>query len=233
MSAADLQKASAAMGFGSFGPIQDGKVIPERLEEYFKDGRQNDVPVMAGWVTGDGALFGPAGGNIESFLKQAKDRYGDRAGEFLQLFPAANIEQCKASQAKLSLISFAVLSAHELARFSRHKSYLYQFTHVPPDKPGFPNYGAFHTSEVPYALHTLHLWNRPWAAGDFELERIMSSCWANFARTGNPNGKGLPQWTAYDSKSGCVQEFGDQVASKPGLFRKELEFLGKQTSASK
>ena len=48
-----------------------------------------------------------------------------------------------------------------------------------------------------------------------------------------PNGKELPHWTAYDSKNGCVQELGDQVASKPGLFRKELEFLGKQTSARK
>jgi para-nitrobenzyl esterase len=233
ISAADIQKASGGMGFGGFGPVMDGKVIPENLVEYFKEGRQNDVPIMTGWVTGDGALFGAPNGNVESFVKLAKERYGESAGEFLKLFPADNSKECKASQKKLSLISFAVLSSHELASFSKHKSYMYQFAHVPPDKPGFPNYGAFHTSEVPYALHTLHLWNRPWTPADAELEHIMSEYWANFARTGNPNGKGLPKWQNYDQKTGCVQELDVQVMPKPGLFDKELEFLTKHVASSK
>ena len=233
MSAVDVQKSSAGMGFGGFSPLQDGKVIPLKLEEYFKEGRQNDVPILTGWVLGDGSLFGPPNGNVDSFLKQAKDRYGDRAAEFLELFPAENAEQCKASQAKLSLISFAVLSSHELARFSQHKSYLYQFTHVPADKPGFPNYGAFHTSEVPFALHTLHLWNRPWTPADFELERIMSEYWANFARNGNPNGKGLPEWKNFEPTDGSIQQLDTNILSKPGLFAKELGFLQKQSGSKR
>ena len=233
MSAEDIQKAASGMGFGGFGPVQDGKVIPTGLVDYFKAGRQNDVPVMSGWVTGDGALFGPPSGNVESFVKLAKDRYGDKAAEFLKLFPADNSEQCKASQKKLSLISFAVMSSHDVALFGKHKAYLYQFSHVPPDKPGFPNYGAFHTSEVPYALHTLHLWNRPWTPGDLELERIMSGYWANFARTGNPNGKGLPKWQNFDQKSSCVQELDNPISSKPALYARELEFLERQTPVNR
>jgi para-nitrobenzyl esterase len=233
MSAEDIQKAASGMSFGGFGPVQDGKVIPNDLVEYFKAGRQNDVPIMTGWVTGDGALFGPANGNVESFLKLAKERYGDRASEFLKLFPANDSEQCKASQKKLSLISFAVLSSHDVALFSKHKAYLYEFSHVPPDKPGFPNYGAFHTSDVPYALHSLNLWNRPWTPADLELEHIMSAYWANFARSGDPNGEGLPNWPNFDQKSGSVQELDLPVSSKPALFAKELEFLANKNQSNK
>jgi para-nitrobenzyl esterase len=232
MSSADIQKASGGIGFGGFGPVQDGKIIPLDLPEHFKNGLPNDVPILTGWVTGDGALFGAPSGNVEAFLKLAKERYGDKADEFLDLFPAGSPEQCKASRRKLSLISFAVLSSHELARFSTHKAYLYQFAHVPPDKPGFPNYGAFHTSEVPYALHTLHLWKRPWTPSDIELERVVSEYWANFARTGNPNGKGVPKWQNYNQESGCIQELDTHVVSRPGLFGKELDFLTKYLPAN-
>jgi para-nitrobenzyl esterase len=228
MSAIDIQNVAERARFGSLGPIQDGKVIPLNLEQYFQEGLQNDVPILTGWVKGDGAIFGGQNGNVDSFLKLAKERYGEKADQFLELFPAGNQEQCKTSQSKLSLISFAVLSSDRLGRFSKHKSFLYQFAHVPPDKPGFPNYGAFHTSEVPYALHTLHLWHRPWAPADAELERIMSGYWANFARTGNPNGKGLPKWKNYEQKDRCIQQLDDPVAPIPGLYKRELDFLAGQ-----
>ncbi|MDR1780036.1 MAG: carboxylesterase family protein [Tannerella sp.] len=72
--------------------------------------------------------------------------------------------------------------------------YMYYFDHTPP---GEPNFGAFHSAEFGYTLHTLHLWDRPFTQTDYDLEEQMSSYWVNFARTGNPNGDNLPKWKAF------------------------------------
>ena len=91
-----------------------------------------------------------------------------------QLFPADTDEQAQESQKKLSLLGFAGTPAYRLAQHMDKDVWLYEFTHVPTDKPGFPNYGAFHTSEVPFALHTLNQWNRQWKPEEQRLEDQMS-----------------------------------------------------------
>jgi para-nitrobenzyl esterase len=128
---------------------------------------------------------------------------------------------------ELSLLQFAGLPAHLWAGFSKNKAYIYQFSHIPVDKPGFPEYGAFHTSEVPFALHTLHLWKRPWREVDFAVEKTMSDYWVNFVKTGNPNGEGLPEWSVYDKSSGNIMEIGDKSKLSPGLHKGEFDFLEK------
>jgi para-nitrobenzyl esterase len=125
----------------------------------------------------------------------------------------------------LTLLGFAGLPAYLLARYNPQKTYLYEFAHVPTDKPGFPNYGAFHTSDVPFALHTLHTWKRPWQTKDLELENMVSSYWVNFAKTGDPNGANLPEWKAYEKGYGNIMILGDQVNLKAGYLQKELAFL--------
>jgi len=116
------------------------------------------------------------------------------------------------------LDQIAALPAHLWAGFSKSKAYLYEFSHVPVDKPGFPNYGAFHTSEVPFALHTLHLWKRPWREIDFEVEKSMNGYWINFVKKGNPNGDGLPEWSSYDKSSGSIMVVGDKPEIMPTLY---------------
>ena len=124
------------------------------------------------------------------------------------------------------MFQFAALPSHLWAGFNKkNKSYLYQFSHIPPDKPNFPNYGAFHTSEVPYTLHTLKKWNRTWTQTDWDLENKISSYWVNFAKTGNPNGNGLPEWKSYNKKTGNILEFGDKVFLQEAPFKKEFDFL--------
>jgi para-nitrobenzyl esterase len=76
-------------------------------------------------------------------------------------------------------------------------------------------------------LHTLHTWNRPWQETDRQLENTMSDYWVNFAKFGNPNAKGVPEWKSYDKKSGIVMEFGDKVQDRPALFKTEFDFLEK------
>ncbi len=233
-SIADLRKKSATeiwsisneKGIDRFGTTFDGYVLPENVLQHFEKGLHNDVPLLTGWVTGDGALMGPANTTFDKFKKDAQANYGHNSDEFLKIFAVTNDDEAKAAQTKLGLFQFAALPSHLWAGFNKkHKSYLYQFSHVPPDKPNFPNYGAFHTSEVPYALHTLWKWNRTWQQTDLDLEKKMSDYWVNFAKTGNPNGAGLPEWKTYDKHSGNIMELGDTVILRPALLKKQLDFL--------
>jgi len=221
-SAEEIQKLAGTVPFGSFAPVYEDYVLPSDPVSFFKAGKHNDVPVLIGWVTGDGALRGGANASAEKFKQDAADKYGEKAAEFLKAFPASNDDEAKASQLKLGICQFAAYPGHIWATSNKQPVFLYQFNFVPTDKPGFPNYGAFHTSEVPYALHTLHKWNRPWQPRDLQMEETMSGYWINFIKKGNPNGPGLPEWKSYDSRNGAIMEMSDVTALRPALF--ELEF---------
>jgi para-nitrobenzyl esterase len=223
--ATELQILSSNREAGRFGITLDAYTLPVDLIEHFKKGLHNQTPVLTGWVTGDGSVLGEPKISLDEYTKEAKAKYGDKAEEFLSIFPATNDVEAKKAKQNLSLMGFAGLTAHLLAGFTTKPSYLYEFSHVPPDKANFPNYGAFHTSEVPYVLNTLHTWNRPWQPLDKSLESTLSSYWVNFAKTGNPNGQNLPVWEKYNKQSGIIMVLGDKIDSKPAFLKKELDFL--------
>ena len=225
ITAEQILSKSAGEGIGRFGPALDGFVLPRDAADLQKENSINNVPIISGWVTGDAALMGSAKLTIAEYKGKAKERYGASADEFLKLFPANSDDELKASQSKFALLAFAGYPSYVLANLNKSTTYIYEYSHVPPDKPGFPNYGAFHTSEVPYALHTLHMWKRDWKSKDLSLEENMSDYWINFAKTGNPNGNGLPEWKAYERLSGNILEIGDVIKIQPGKLKKELEFL--------
>ncbi len=195
MPSEELQKLSNDPKAGRFGVTIDDYFLPEDIETRFKQGKHNQVPVLTGWVTGDANLFTSNEVTSEGFKKQAKENYGENAEKFLRLFPAETDEEALASQQKMNLMGFAGMPSYLLAKYMDKNVWLYEFTHVPTDKPGFPDYGAFHTSEVPFALHTLNEWKRPWKTEERKFENIMSGYWVNFAKIGDPNGEGLPQWS--------------------------------------
>jgi para-nitrobenzyl esterase len=224
-SAEELQVLSNNPAVGRFGITLDDYILPVNLMEHFKKGLHNQTPVLTGWVTGDGNFMGDSKMTVEEYKKEAQTKYVDKSDAFLSVFPASTDDEVKTVKQKLSLLGFAGLPSHLLAGFNTKASYIYQFGHVPPDKPNFPNYGAFHTAEVPYVLHTLHTWKRPWQALDKELENTMSSYWINFAKTGNPNGQNLPVWESYNKQSGTIMLLGDKIESKPAFMKKEFDFL--------
>jgi para-nitrobenzyl esterase len=225
---AELRKKSAEDLFaagGNFGPAFDGYVIPTDIFSVFKNGQVNDVSIIAGWVTGDGSLMGSQKMTSEKYKEQADQKYGDKGDDYLKIFPGSTDEQVAASLKELGLMQFAAFPAHLMAASNKKPAYIYEFTHVPVDKPDFPNYGAFHTSEVPFALHTLHLWKRPWREVDFAVEKTMNNYWVNFVKEGNPNGKDLPEWNKYDKSSQDIMVIGDESKLFPGLHKSEFDFL--------
>ena len=100
-------------------------------------------------------------------------------------------------------------------------AFLYFFTRVPP---GAPKLGAYHASEIAYVFGNLGT-RRPWEDADRKLSDTMSSYWANFAATGNPNGKGLPKWPVYSAAADESMIFGDTVAVQPNINKVTLDFF--------
>jgi para-nitrobenzyl esterase len=88
----------------------------------------------------------------------------------------------------------ALLAAR--ARTSTHAAYAYYFEHAVP-WPQHPQFGAFHSGELPYVFDNLAGLDRPWSAADHALATAASSYWAAFATSGRPAGEALPKWPAY------------------------------------
>lgn len=208
---------------GRFGLAIDSVVIFSPYET-FVAGKQNDVSIISGWNADDGVSFGPPP-TAGQFTANIHERYGDRAEKFLQLFPANSDEEAAKSQKLLSQLSFGWNNyawARMQSEHGKGKAYLYFFKRVPP---GEPNFGAFHSAEFGYALHTLRLWDRPFNDIDYKLEETMSSYWANFAKTGDPNGEGLPVWPIFNNENPEVIELGDMVKATPLPFKAQLQFM--------
>ena len=85
--------------------------------------------------------------------------------------------------------------------------------------------GAYHASEIAYVFNNLNRQNALLQEIDFKLADTMSSYWVNFAMTGDPNGKGLPTWTPYNSDTEPYLDFGDAIQLRNHLLKDQLDFL--------
>lgn len=208
---------------GGYGIVVDNVVIPP-VYETFAAGKQNDVSLITGWNADDGVAFGPPPTAIQ-FKEGAKKQYGDKADTYLKYFPANTDAEAAQSRKLISQLRFGWHNYTWARMQTSHgtgKAYLYYFKRVPP---GEPNYGAFHSAEFGYALHTLKLWDRPFIDVDFKLEEAMSSYWVNFAKTGDPNGEGLPVWPVFNDSKPEVIELGDEVKAGSLPYPDQLNFL--------
>lgn len=187
-----------------FRPVADGWFLPV-------DAKQNDVPMLTG-LTADEGSSSPTYGKMtpEEFEKQAQQRFGDSADSFLKLYP---VESQKNGARDQGLISMYVWAKNR-ARTARTNAYIYYWDHAMPG-PLSSVYGAFHSSEVPYVFNSLKKINRPWTPEDWKIAEMMSSYWANFASTGDPNGSGLPIWPAFNVNRAVIMEVGDKTGPRP------------------
>ncbi len=210
-----------------FGPVVDGYFLPDDAQTMFEKGRRNDVPTLIGINADEGSSNSAYGKvKVDAFRSRARQRYGNRAEEFLKLYPvesdAAAGSAEKAADRDRGVVSLAAW-AEEREKTAKSKTYLYFFARAIP-WPQHPEFGAFHTGEVPYIFRNLKKLERPWEPADRKLADIVSSYWVNFAATGDPNREGLPIWPAFDSKEPRLMRLDAASAAMglPELAKRDL-----------
>lgn len=226
MKAEELAATAEGQTF-TFIPVVDGWFIPQEISDLFAQGKQNDVPMLTG-LNADEGSSSPTYGKIPSdqWIKQVQQRYGDMADVFLRLYPAETQDQAGLAQKESARDQGRVsmsLWAKNRAKTAKAKVFTYYWDHAEPG-PDKELYAAFHTSEVPYVMNSLKKSPRPWDATDYKVADMMSSYWANFAKTGNPNSKGLPAWAPFDPKKPVTMKVGDKPGLIPVADKAKLEF---------
>jgi para-nitrobenzyl esterase len=88
----------------------------------------------------------------------------------------------------------------------QRKTYYYRFSHKPPGEEG-----ASHGAEMPYVFDHLDLRPQAWTETDRLLAKMLGSYWTNFAKTGNPNGEGLPDWPEFTPARESALLIGDPI----------------------
>ena len=211
-----------------FGPVVDGWVLPDDPGLMWEQGKQHAAPFMAGTNANEGTVFlqqlpikKPLGYKlvVRSMFKGVGD-------ELLKLFPAETDEEVPKALDRLVTAASFVAPARMLVRampLVKQPAYLYQFTRL-PELTRARKLGCCHALEIAYVFGNL-----PRELGynekDEALSKVMRGYWTRFARTGDPNGEGLPAWPAYAQEKDEHLELGDEIKVKSGLFKEACDIL--------
>ncbi|MEJ2007863.1 MAG: carboxylesterase family protein [Acidobacteriota bacterium] len=223
----------------NFWPNIDGYVLPQNVVAIYAEGKQSHVPLLAGWNKDEAsfALFSGKRPTPESLVKGIKSRFGPEAGEALKFYPHSTEAEARKSTEDLASEFFTVYDTWKWLNMQNKTGdspvYRYLFTRTPPEPPGamsgkvpLVKLGARHSAEIPYVFQDLKWKKAPWEPVDFRISDQMSSYWVNFAKTGNPNGPGLPKWPRYDANDHYqVLVIGTHTLARPAEHRARFEFL--------
>lgn len=186
-----------------YKPIIDGHVLTYDPGKTFTMGRNADVPYMMGSVAGDSGLFGLPEEDYASFTALLPMLYGEHAPAILEAFGIHDDESLRATAAeRRQAYAIGQSEAFAMNRNALNQPPVYTY-HFSRDIPGDDHPGTFHSSELWYVFGTVHRCWRPFTGVDFDLSRLMNAYWCNFAKTGNPNGDGLPEWKPHTADEPC------------------------------
>jgi para-nitrobenzyl esterase len=216
-----------------FWPVFDGDVLPGDQYELYQARRFNDTPVLIGTNSDEGSLFIQGGVTSAQFEAAVRSGYGKGADAILAAYPHATDAEALTSARNLAREStfawhtwaWAMLQSDK----GKGKAFVYYYDHRTPQSPN----GAGHGSEIAYVFQTL---GAPGASlggptvaprpEDTKLSDLVSSYWTNFAKTGDPNGAGLPQWPAFTAADQRALVFDDaQPGAKPVPNLAEIKAL--------
>ncbi|HXW03670.1 MAG TPA: carboxylesterase family protein [Vicinamibacterales bacterium] len=224
-----------------FAPVIDGYFLREDASSVYASGRQARVPLLAGWNADEsraGVVLGKQTPTAASFTDSTRKRFGAHADAILKAYPAGSDAEALESAAALAGDLFIGhntwkwLEMH--ARTGRSPVYRYSFDRKIPVAPGTMingrpatsrDVGARHAGEIEYVFGALDsLPTVPWEDSDRRLSDAMMTYWTNFARSGDPNGAGLPKWPRYDS-GGRVLHLDETIRDAADERRPRYEAL--------
>ena len=208
-----------------FPVVIDGYFLPKTLPEIFNARQQAQVPLLLGWnsaeIPGQAFMQGQPYAE-ENYVAMVKKEYPGDYEEVLKLYPHADTKEIELSATALAADRFIAYSTWKWFDLQRNNSaqpvYRYLYSKLRPplaDKslasglaggtvkqdanaPKPPEaVGAPHACEIEYCMGNLPLVkDYAWTADDFKVSETMLNYFANFIRTGNPNGDAQPEWAA-------------------------------------
>ena len=218
----------------------DGYVVPRNYSQSYALGVHTDAPVMAGNNHDEGgaspdtawdlvaqgtklrAAF-PAFTSLKEYLDWAHAKFGSMTARFLELYPAASDREAffsSSAAARDSNKNSTWMWASDWKKRNTQAAYLYFWTHG-ASGPNHDLQGASHGSELAF------IFGHPaqgWTQDDLRIADMMQRYWTNFARTGNPNGPGLPEWKPFDGSTAQLMELGEHFQAIPLADKVKLAF---------
>ncbi|MBW8896982.1 MAG: carboxylesterase family protein [Massilia sp.] len=211
-------------------PVVDGYLIPTDMTAAYGKGQPVKVPLLVGWNADEGKdlapeILGTSDFTVARYPALVETLLGHKPVPALfDAYPAKTDADAKAAINRLTtdywgwrMWQWAKL--HTAAKSG--PAYVYEFIHIPaePATPCGYGCGAGHGAEIPYAFDQLAQDKRQWSTDDRQLADRMAAYWTNFAKTGNPNGEGVPAWKAFDGSDASVIRLGSdaEVTAAPAL----------------
>lgn len=212
---------------GGFWPVVDGYVIVDDQYKLYNAGKYNDVNVIIGTNSDEGAMF-VRPSEPDEYKKGIEERFGDYAAKILKAYPGETKEQTFTSAADIFRETAFAWPSYAWANLQtetgKSKVFVYYFDQQQPASPMSPvkTRGAGHGSEISYVFK--HLDKSQFGEDDVKLSEQMATYWTNFAKYGDPNGKDLPKWPVYNKKKSTVMYLNNSPKTDlvPNIDKLEL-----------
>lgn len=217
------------VGYYRTRPTVDGWVLPDHPQAVFRDGKQAKIPVVVGTTKDEGNYFS---GFVDyekrsEFEKKLVSFYGSDAKQVLALYPGETKQELKAAGSEYVTDAWFVQPARQLldgmAQFSS-PVFQYQFSRGYPNNPKL---GAPHAVELRYVFNTLK--NSEEHPESQLLADQVTDYWVQFAKTGDPNREGLPEWPLYTTKNKAYLDLDIEVTSGVDLKKEASDALDRAT----